>query len=183
MRQCVAVQREACDANSAWSTGQDFRFATDAGVISARFVADEPEIDLQPVQGFGPTPDCGLHVEERRMGFANTGVPHLVVLVDDVERVDVCRLEGAGAALRRQPGRGRERELRVPADGLGFGGCEPTNEGSKGETLACGTGHGRDRRAARSLGAQRPTHRASEPFRPDPDRDGAAFAGRRSCRA
>src|SRR5579871_4805267 len=42
----LCSSRLATELGVAERTG--FRFATDAGVISARFVADEPEIDLQP---------------------------------------------------------------------------------------------------------------------------------------
>jgi diaminopimelate epimerase len=115
-----------------------FRFATDAGVISARFVADEPEIDLQPVRGLRADAGLALGDGERRIGFADTGVPHLVVLVDDVVTVDVTA---------------RGRELRFDAslaDGANVNFVSKLDgslwrmrtyeRGVEGETLACGTG-------------------------------------------
>jgi diaminopimelate epimerase len=115
-----------------------FRFSTDAGVISARFVTDEPEIDLQPVRGLRPDGGLTLGAGERRMGFADTGVPHLVVLVDDAEGVDVAA---------------RGRELRFDsslADGANVNFVSKIDDGAwrmrtyergvEAETLACGTG-------------------------------------------
>jgi diaminopimelate epimerase len=115
-----------------------FRFATDAGVISARFVTDEPEIDLQPARGLRADAGLALCAGERRIGFVDTGVPHLVVLVDDAEQVDVAM---------------RGRELRFDqslADGANVNFVSKINDGAwrmrtyergvEAETLACGTG-------------------------------------------
>jgi diaminopimelate epimerase len=115
-----------------------FRFATDAGVISARFVADEPEIDLQPVRGLKPDTQLRLAAGESRIGFADTGVPHLVVFVADAESVDVAA---------------RGRELRFDsslADGANVNFVSKIDDslwrmrtyerGVEAETLACGTG-------------------------------------------
>ncbi len=115
-----------------------FRFATDAGVISARFIADEPEIDLQPTTGLRPDAGLRLAPGELRIGFADTGVPHLVVLVDDVDRVDL-------------PTRGRELRFdRSLPDGANVNFVSKLDgslwrmrtyeRGVEGETLACGTG-------------------------------------------
>lgn len=115
-----------------------FRFATDAGVISARFNGDQPEIDLQPTSGLRP--DAGLKLEagEQRIGFADTGVPHLVVLVDQVERVDV---DGRGRQLRFDPSLADGANVNFVGkvdDGLWR--MRTYERGVEGETLACGTG-------------------------------------------
>jgi diaminopimelate epimerase len=115
-----------------------FRFATDAGQISARFIADEPEIDLQPVRGLKADAGVRLAAGELRAGFADTGVPHLVVLVADAETVDVAT---------------RGRELRFDAslaDGANVNFVSKIDDstwrmrtyerGVEAETLACGTG-------------------------------------------
>jgi len=115
-----------------------FRFATDAGVISARFVADEPEIDLQPVSGLRPEAGVAAAEGERRIGFANTGVPHLVVLVDDVERVDV---RSRGGELRHHPSLADGANVNFVSREEGSPWRMRTYErGVEGETLACGTG-------------------------------------------
>jgi diaminopimelate epimerase len=117
-----------------------FRFATDAGVISARFVGDEPEIDLQPVSGLRPDAGLKLGAGERRIGFADTGVPHLVVLVDDVESVD---LAARGRQLRFDPsvadGANVNFVSQTDPDGALWR-MRTYERGVEGETLACGTG-------------------------------------------
>ena len=115
-----------------------FRFATDVGVISARFRDDEPEVDLQPVQGLRPEAGIPLIAGERRMGFANTGVPHLVVLVDDLESVDVA---ARGRILRHHASLEAGANVNFVAAGAGGQWLMRTYErGVEGETLACGTG-------------------------------------------
>jgi diaminopimelate epimerase len=115
-----------------------FRFATDAGVISARFMADEPEIDLQPVRGLRPDAALALRAGEHRIGFADTGVPHLVVLVDDAERVDVAV---RGRELRFDPSLADGANVNFVSKLDGGGWRMRTYErGVEAETLACGTG-------------------------------------------
>lgn len=115
-----------------------FRFATDAGVISARFVSDEPEIDLQPVRGLRPDAALALRAGERRAGFVDTGVPHLVVLVDDAEAVDVAV---RGRELRFDPSLadGANVSFVSKLDGGGWR-MRTYERGVEAETLACGTG-------------------------------------------
>jgi diaminopimelate epimerase len=114
----------------------ELTIGTDAGVILGRMADDEPEIDLSPVTDL--TPDQGVTQRPpwaKRIGFAVAGVPHLVVLVDDVDAVDVA---AAGAPLRRDP------LLGAPGANVNFvspSGLMRTYErGVEGETLACGTG-------------------------------------------
>lgn len=115
-----------------------FRFATDAGVISARFVADEPEIDLQPVAGLRPDAGVQLGANECRIGFADTGVPHLVVLVDDVELADVA---ARGRELRFHPSLADGANVNFVSKGEGpLWRMRTYERGVEGETLACGTG-------------------------------------------
>lgn len=116
-----------------------FRFATDAGVIAARFVDGEPQIDLQPPTVV--TPDY-TPIEripgERRLGFADTGVPHVVVLLDDTADADVL---GRGAFLRHHPSlkAGANANFVAPAADGTFN-IRTFERGVEGETLACGTG-------------------------------------------
>lgn len=115
---------------------------TDAGVLRARAdgAADSAEIGLPdtglPVAVEGLTAGAG----ERWLELGTVGVPHLIVRVDDVERVD---LPGRGRALRFDP------LLGPPGGNVNFispsAGGEPWlirtyERGVEGETLACGTG-------------------------------------------
>lgn len=119
---------------------EPFVVATDAGRIEARVPAvGDPVITLGPVQGVEPQAAAvAPRPGERALGFALAGVPHLVVLVDDV----------TGVALDQ-----RGAELRAPnavrADGANVNWVSRLGDrwrmrtferGVEGETLACGTG-------------------------------------------
>jgi diaminopimelate epimerase len=93
---------------------------------------------------FPPPRDPGISrgPGEVEMWLATVGVPHLTVLVEDVEKID---LAGRGRALRTHPGAGpagANVNFVAPApDGPGSRWLMRTYErGVEGETLACGTG-------------------------------------------
>ncbi|HSD30594.1 MAG TPA: diaminopimelate epimerase [Gemmatimonadales bacterium] len=117
------------------------RLETDAATYESRCAADGERAELHLATVAAPTtPAVRLGPGERRVGLAVVGVPHLVVVVEDLEAVDLPR---------------RGRELRFDA-ALGNGGANvnfiaPTakrsvwamrtyERGIEGETLACGTG-------------------------------------------
>lgn len=110
---------------------------TSAGVsVAGRLVDGRPEIDLDPVESL--VVDQAVTVRPpiaRRIGYAVAGIPHLVVLVDDVATIDVAAL---GAPLRRDP--------LLGTDGANVNFVSPDlrmrtfERGVEGETLACGTG-------------------------------------------
>ena len=119
-------------------TGNDMTIETDVGVLAARFVGDNPEIDLLPVTEVRP--DAGIPLErgEKKMGFALAGVPHLVIVVDDLEAVDVV---GRGRPLRRHKSLAHGANVNFVSplkDGL-FA-YRTYERGVEAETLACGTG-------------------------------------------
>ena len=117
------------------------RLETESGVLTATLagtrvritMVDPSEIQLRQT----------VEVDGRRIefGFANTGVPHVVVAVPSVDDVDVDSL---GRALRRhaafvprganvnfiEPVRGQANRLKI----------RTYERGVEGETLACGTG-------------------------------------------
>jgi diaminopimelate epimerase len=116
-----------------------FQFQTDAGMLTGRVRPEgTPEVTLTAISGLQPDgpppPGAG-----ERIGFADSGVPHVVVLVGDVEAVD---LAGRGRELRHHPSLGK------PGANVDF--VSPGHDGSwrmrtfergvEGETLACGTG-------------------------------------------
>lgn len=127
-----------CTRLAAGSTSGDVSFETDAGRVRGRMTPQGPEIDLAPVTIVRP--DAGLSAAsgEHRIGFALVGVPHVTVLADDVETVDVL---GRGRALRTS------RELLpdgananfVSASDAGWA-IRTYERGVESETLACGTG-------------------------------------------
>lgn len=118
----------------------DFEFETDSGIVRARIAGGNPEIDLQAPADLRPEAHIAPKPGEQRIGFVRVGVPHLVVLVDDVSAVDVA---SRGAELRRHPEAGPAgANVNFVARGKGD---EPWpirtfERGVEGETLACGTG-------------------------------------------
>ena len=111
---------------------------TDAGVLSGRLLPTGPEVDLQPVSDVRRRLPFRLSEGERWIGFALAGVPHLVVRVDDVERVDVV---GRGRPLRYDKSLAQGANVNfVSPDGQGGWKIRTYERGVEGETLACGTG-------------------------------------------
>lgn len=115
-----------------------FTFETVAGPVTGRFVAGSPQIDMVPVTELAGTFRSPLETGELRMGFARVGVPHLVVLVDDLAGVDVFR---RGRALRNLPTlRDGANANFVARDDHGQWWVRTYERGVEEETLACGTG-------------------------------------------
>ena len=122
------------------ASGDGFALDTDSGRLPVRMRGGRPEIDLGTVTDVRPevaevVPGPG----ERRIGFAVVGVPHLVLLEDDVETVDV---HSRGARLRSHPALGPAgaNVNFVSPDGAAGWRIRTFERGVEGETLACGTG-------------------------------------------
>lgn len=116
-----------------------FTFETGAGPVAGRVRDGIVEVDLDPATGERPhVSEVALGGGERRAGFAVTGVPHLVILCDEIERADVA---GRGPSLRRHPAfpDGANVNWTAPAPG-GRWRYRTYERGVEGETLACGTG-------------------------------------------
>jgi len=123
-------------------TGTDkpnISFKTGAGIVTAEFLGEEVRVGLTPPGPMTLSQNIPTAEGDLEVHSINTGVPHIVVLVKDVDAVDVLKL---GAELRWhrafQP-RGTNvnfaqrlsgRKLRV----------RTYERGVEGETLACGTG-------------------------------------------
>ena len=125
---------------------QGMTLETDAGVYDSRCTGPEEraELHLAPVPPPSPVPGLVLAAGEERAVLGTVGVPHLVVLVGDVSRVDV---EARGRALRSNPcvGPAGANVNFLSRDGHGGGGApvwrmRTYERGVEAETLACGTG-------------------------------------------
>lgn len=137
-----------CSARLALELGivppdREFTIETGSGSIRARALegnGERPEIDLQPVLEVRTAVDeAPLQRGEQRIGFALAGVPHLVLLVDDVEAVDVV---GRGRPLRQLPTLRDGANVNFVARGAKAGEwrMRTYERGVEAETLACGTG-------------------------------------------
>ncbi len=115
----------------------DVAVVTDIGELSARVIDGLPEIDLGIPQRTRADAGIPLGENERRIGFTDTGVPHLVVLVDDVATV---HLERRGRQLRHHPTLPAGANVNfVSPVGLEWR-MRTYERGVEGETMACGTG-------------------------------------------
>ena len=120
---------------------------TDAGTYRSRTSkpgADTAELHLTAIDPPAAVAGLGLAPGERRAALARVGVPHLVVVVDDV---DLLALMDRGRALRLDPALAPDGANInfISADGPVQDGTpawrmRTYERGVEGETLACGTG-------------------------------------------
>lgn len=119
---------------------EGMRLETDAGVYESRCTGTDAELHLAPVTTPAAVPGLAPAPGEQRIALGVVGVPHLVVLVDDVASVDV-------------PARGRDLrfDAALAPGGANINfvsrGASPSEwslrtyeRGVEAETLACGTG-------------------------------------------
>ena len=121
-------------------TGEELSFETLAGIIHARVSGDQVRIKMTDPHSLGIDKEIAFDNGKATYGFINTGVPHVVIEVDDIERVDVAAVG---------------REIRNHADFAPAGtnvnfvvrgkdgtlGIRTYERGVEDETLACGTGN------------------------------------------
>jgi diaminopimelate epimerase len=135
----LCTARLAVELGAAPARG--FRIETDSGPVGARIDAETGavEIDLQPVADVRRTAEgIDLASGERQIGFALAGVPHLVILCDDIATVDVV---GRGRPLRSHPSLVDGANVNFVAPAATGGWRMRTYErGVEAETLACGSG-------------------------------------------
>jgi diaminopimelate epimerase len=119
------------------------RLLTDAGVVETRCLEDpaRAEIHLPDVPIPKPVRQIRPRDGERAIWLGTVGVPHLVLLVDDVATVDVVE---RGRPLRFDPSAGPDGAnvnfISNPQEGGAPWLIRTFERGVEGETLACGTG-------------------------------------------
>ncbi len=122
------------------ATASQVLLRTDAGLVTSRVRNGTPEIDLAPVERIRlELPEISLSSGESRIGYALVGVPHVVILTDNLSMTDV---DGRGRPIRQHPS--------LLPSGANVNWIEPLADGRwayrtyergvEGETLACGTG-------------------------------------------
>jgi diaminopimelate epimerase len=114
-------------------------FETQAGLITAALEGELVALEMGSPQDHRAVQALTLGQSGHRVHFINTGVPHAVVFVPDVEKIDVRAL---GASLRwheafSPKGTNANFAQVLAPDSLVLRTYE---RGVEGETLACGTG-------------------------------------------
>ena len=113
---------------------------TDVGSQEGRCIEGQPEraeVEL-PSSTALSSPDIPLEPGEHTMGYTRVGVPHLVVLVDDVGEVSVGE---RGRVLRHHPSVGSDgANVNFVSNGGAAWAMRTYERGVEAETLACGTG-------------------------------------------
>lgn len=115
------------------------RFETGAGMIAAEMVGDRVRLEMTAPKDWKLNATLALSGGARSYGFVNSGVPHVVMEVDDLDKVDVATV---GAAIRYHqdfsPKGTNANFIKVTGpDSLKIRTYE---RGVEAETLACGTG-------------------------------------------
>ncbi len=131
-----------CAARFAFMKGiapADMRFETIAGTISAHVRDTRVKLQLSPPFGMFLDKPLDVNGKELAVSFVNTGVPHVVVVVDDIEAVPVVE---TGRALRMHgffapDGTNVNFTSRISDGRIAVRTYE---RGVEDETLACGTG-------------------------------------------
>ena len=114
-------------------------FETLAGMISAEFESGQVRINMSAPHGLKLAETLPVSAETLTVHSVNTGVPHAVVFVEDLETVPVCEW---GAALRYHTAfkpRGTNANFAKVLS-PGSIAIRTYERGVEGETLACGTG-------------------------------------------
>jgi len=114
-------------------------FETPAGVISADFHGDNVRINLSEPFDLSLGNELDVGVQKLTVHSVNTGVPHAVVVVDDLESVAIREL-GSGIRFHPHfaPAGTNVNFLQVGDDGDIS--IRTYERGVEDETLACGTG-------------------------------------------
>jgi diaminopimelate epimerase len=117
----------------------DLSFETLAGVITAKFLGGDVQIQMSEPHSLRLGDQLEVAGERLHVDSINTGVPHAVVMVEDLEAIDVRKL---GAGLRYHPrfspkGTNANFMQRLGTHTIAIRTYE---RGVEDETLACGTG-------------------------------------------
>jgi len=120
-------------------TDETLSFETEAGIINARVTGKRVKIKLTDPVDLKRNIEVPVDERNRVVSFINTGVPHVVKVVPDIENFDVV---GIGRKLRYhnlfQP-EGTNANFIEIKDGNTIS-LRTYERGVEDETLACGTG-------------------------------------------
>jgi len=117
----------------------DISFETQAGVIRAKFLGELVQVQMSEPHSLHLSETVEAAGEKLTVHSVNTGVPHAVVFVNDLENVEIRKL---GAALRYHPHfapKGTNANFVEQLDPQTIA-IRTYERGVEDETLACGTG-------------------------------------------
>ncbi|HET6409019.1 MAG TPA: diaminopimelate epimerase, partial [Chthoniobacteraceae bacterium] len=112
---------------------------TMAGVIKAKLLGDEVELQMSPPKDLALGTALRVHGQEETVHFINTGVPHAVIVAEDVGKVEVRTV---GSAIRYHDHfspKGTNANF-IEVQGPRLLAIRTYERGVEDETLACGTG-------------------------------------------
>ena len=115
------------------------KFDTGAGLLAAEMVGSCVRLTMTEPKDWRLNQTFDLPCGRHSYGFVNSGVPHAVVRVDDLDSVDVARL---GAAIRHHADfapKGTNANF-IAVTGAQSLRIRTYERGVEAETLACGTG-------------------------------------------
>jgi diaminopimelate epimerase len=139
----AALCSTALAAHLGLGDGKGMTLATDAGDFRTRAGTGPwtAELNLPPFPVPAPVPAIPAEPGEADIALATVGVPHLVILVGDVDQVELDR---RGRELRHHPALGdagaNANFISAPRRGEQTWRIRTFERGVEGETLACGTG-------------------------------------------
>jgi diaminopimelate epimerase len=114
-------------------------FETIAGVITAELIGDRVRLQMSQPKDLALGVELPVDGKAVVAHFVNTGVPHAIVIVDNLKELDVHKL---GSAIRwhaRFAPKGTNANFIQPSKD-GTLAIRTYERGVEGETLACGTG-------------------------------------------
>jgi diaminopimelate epimerase len=115
------------------------KFETLAGIIGAELIGENVRLAMSKPHSYAAPVELDVAGEKLVVHFLNTGVPHAVVFVQDLEGTDIVKL---GRALRYHPHfapKGTNANFVGELPGVGIA-IRTYERGVEDETLACGTG-------------------------------------------
>lgn len=115
------------------------RFETGAGVIAAEIVGDRVRLGMTVPRDWRLDREIDLGGRKRAYGFVNSGVPHVVMPVEDLEGEDVAT-NGAGIRYHKDFAPQGTNANFIRVTGASSLSIRTYERGVEAETLACGTG-------------------------------------------
>jgi diaminopimelate epimerase len=119
--------------------GEKLSFETDTGIVTATVMGDQVKVSMPDPEDLKIDFPLNLDTGEMTVSRVNTGVPHVIVHVDDVETVDVV---AQGREIRYHPDfspAGTNVNFICRRDHATIA-IRTYERGVEDETLACGTG-------------------------------------------